>query len=47
MTNEIVAFQPATLDDVQRTAQLLAASNYFDAKGDPVMQIAQLSTKIH
>ncbi len=36
----------ASLDDVQRTAKLLAMSNYFDAKGDSVTAIAQIATKI-
>ena len=34
------------LDDLQRTARMLAASGYFDAKGSPEVQIAQLATKI-
>jgi hypothetical protein len=36
----------ASLDDVQRTAKLLAMSNYFDAKGDSNTAIAQIATKI-
>lgn len=34
------------LDTLQRTATMLVASGYFDAKGDRNMQIAQLATKI-
>jgi len=35
-----------TLDDVQRVAKLLAASNYFDAKGNGETAIAQVATKV-
>ena len=31
----------SSLDDVQRVARLLAASNYFDAKGDGPLALAQ------
>lgn len=34
------------LDELQRTASMLVASGYFDAKGDAKTQIAQLATKI-
>jgi hypothetical protein len=34
------------LDDLQRTAKLLAMSGYFDAKGNSDVAIAQLATKI-
>jgi len=34
------------LDDLQRVARMLAASGYFDAKGDVNTQIAQIATKI-
>ncbi len=34
------------LDELQRTASLLVASGYFDAKGDRNTQIAQLAVKI-
>ena len=36
----------SSLDDVQRVARLLAASNYFDAKGDGPLALAQIATKI-
>ncbi len=46
MKNEIVKSEPMNLDDLQRTAKLLALSGYFDAKGDSAPAIAQLATKI-
>ena len=47
MTNAIVkAEQPMNLDDLQRTAKMLALSGYFDAKGNSEMAIAQIATKI-
>jgi len=46
MTNAIVKTEPMSLDDLQRTAKLLALSGYFDAKGDSAPAIAQLATKI-
>lgn len=48
MTNAIARYeQPAmSLDDLQRTAKLLALSGYFDAKGNSEGAIAQLATKI-
>lgn len=45
MGNEIVRTD-INLDDLQRTARLLAASNYFDAKGGDALAIAQIATKI-
>lgn len=36
----------SSLDDVQRVAKLLAMSNYFDAKGDGNLAIAQIATKV-
>lgn len=44
--NEIVKHNEMSLDDLQRTARLLAASGYFDAKGDNSVAIAQIATKI-
>lgn len=44
MGNEMVRYE--SLDDLQRLAKLLAASNYFDAKGNDGMAIAQIATKI-
>jgi len=35
-----------SLDDVQRVARLLAASGYFEAKGNGEQAIAQLATKV-
>jgi hypothetical protein len=35
-----------SLDDVQRVAKLLAASGYFETKGNPEMAIAQLAVKV-
>ena len=47
MSTAIVRHDPiASLDDVQRVARLLAASNYFDAKGDGPLALAQIATKI-
>lgn len=46
MSTAIQPYQPETLDDIQRTAALLVASGYFDAKGDRNTQIAQIATKI-
>lgn len=36
----------SSLDDVRNVARLLAASNYFDAKGSNESAIAQLATKV-
>lgn len=41
---EIVKYQ--NLDELQRMAKLLAASGYFEAKGNSEMAIAQAATKI-
>lgn len=46
MGNDIVRPADINLDDLQRTARLLAASNYFDAKGGDNTAIAQIATKI-
>jgi hypothetical protein len=46
MSTALAVQSEMNLDEMQRTASLLAASGYFDAKGDPKMQIAQLATKI-
>ena len=34
------------LDNLQRLAKILVASNFFDAKGSNEMAIAQVATKI-
>lgn len=44
--NALVPVQAYDLEVIQRTAKLLAVSGYFDAKGDGVVAIAQLATKI-
>jgi hypothetical protein len=47
MTNAIVKqTQISTIDDLSRVAKMLAISNYFDAKGDNNVAIAQIATKI-
>jgi hypothetical protein len=44
--NAIVKHEQMNLDDLQRTAKLLALSGYFDAKGNGDQAIAQIATKI-
>lgn len=46
--NEIIkrADVVGSLDDLQRVAKLLAASGYFEAKGNGEQAIAQLATKV-
>lgn len=47
MTNAIVKQTPiSNIDDLSRVAKMLAISNYFDAKGDSNVAIAQIATKI-
>ena len=46
MANELAVRNDVNLDELQRTATMLVASGYFDAKGDRNTQIAQLATKI-
>jgi len=46
MSTALVRQDEINLDDLQRMARLLVASGYFDAKGAPEVQIAQLATKI-
>lgn len=49
MTTALARQEPTqitTLDDLQRLAKLLAASNYFDAKGNTEVAVAQVATKI-
>jgi hypothetical protein len=46
-TNAIVKQTPiGSIDDLSRVAKMLAISNYFDAKGDGNVAIAQIATKI-
>lgn len=44
--NTALATTEYSLDELQRTAKMLVASGYFDAKGESHTQIAQLATKI-
>ena len=46
MANALALRTELNLDELQRTATMLVASGYFDAKGERNMQIAQLATKI-
>lgn len=46
MSTAIQPYNPNSIDDIQRTAKLLAASGYFDSRGSGDVQIAQLATKI-
>lgn len=47
MNNTALAIiQPGELEVIQRTARLLAVSNYFDGKGDNALAIAMIATKI-
>lgn len=47
MNNTALAIiQPDELETIQRTARLLAVSNYFDGKGDTPQAIAMMATKI-
>ena len=46
MSTALATIQADELDTIQRTATLLVASGYFDAKGDRNTQIAQIATKI-
>lgn len=47
MTNAIVRAGDINLDELQRTAKMLAVSGYFDvAKNDMTVAIAQMATKI-
>lgn len=46
MANDLAVRSDVNLDELQRTATMLVASGYFDAKGDRNTQIAQLATKI-
>jgi hypothetical protein len=38
--------QDVNIDELARTAKMLALSGYFDAKGDSAMAVAQIATKI-
>lgn len=47
MNNTALAIiQPDELDTIQRTGRMLAASGYFDAKGESAQSIAMMATKI-
>lgn len=45
-TTALAIIQPDELETIQRTGRMLAASGYFDAKGDSVQAIAMMATKI-
>lgn len=45
-TTALAIIQPDELETIQRTGRMLAASGYFDAKGDSVQSIAMMATKI-
>lgn len=45
-TTALAIIQPEELETMQRTAKLLAASGYFEAKGDGLQAIAMMATKI-
>lgn len=42
----LAIIQPDELDTIQRTGRMLAASGYFDAKGDGPQAVAMMATKI-
>lgn len=46
MNTSLALIQPEELDTIQRTGKLLAASGYFDGKGESVQAIAMMATKI-
>jgi hypothetical protein len=46
MTTTALATTVSSLADLRNVAQMLAASNYFDAKGNSEQAIAQIATKI-
>lgn len=46
MTTALATQTITNLDDLQRVAKMLAASGYFDAKGETPQAVAQLATKI-
>lgn len=46
MSTALAMIQPEELDTIQRTGKMLAASGYFDGKGDSVQSIAMMATKI-
>lgn len=46
MSTSLALVQPEELDTIQRTGKLLAASGYFDGKGESVQAIAMMATKI-
>lgn len=46
MNTSLAVIQPEELDTIQRTGKLLAASGYFDGKGESTQAIAMMATKI-
>lgn len=45
-TTALAIIQPPELDTIQRTGRILAASGYFDGKGESNQAIAMMATKI-
>lgn len=45
-TTALAIIQPNELETIQRTGRMLAASGYFDAKGESAQSIAMMATKI-
>lgn len=46
MNTSLAVIQPEELETIQRTGKLLAASGYFDGKGESEQAIAMMATKI-
>ena len=46
MNTSLALIKPEELETIQRTGKMLAASGYFDAKGDSIQAVAMMATKI-
>lgn len=46
MNTALAIIRPEELDTIQRTGKLLAASSYFDGKGESAQAIAMMATKV-
>ena len=46
MANDLAVREEVNVGDLRQTAQLLAMSGYFEAKGNGEQAVAQLATKI-
>lgn len=46
MNTALAVIQPDELDTIQRTGRMLAASGYFDGKGEGTQAVAMMATKI-